>query len=64
METFGIPGSVMHTDVDDDIQMILDGKTGKKIVKMDPNIYHNYIIMDNGNPAMYVNMNKALYGTF
>jgi len=38
-----IPGTFLHTDMEDEIHMLLEGKITELIIKHDPKLYHKYI---------------------
>jgi len=59
-----IPGAFLHTDMEEDVHMLLEGTIAKLIVKLDPSLYRKYIWENkNGKPMLYVKLRKALYGT-
>ena len=63
MITFDIPGENIHTEVDEGVIMLLEGKLSNIEVKVAPNIYPKYVIMSSKEkPTIYVQMQKALYG--
>lgn len=33
------------------------------LAKVDPELYNKYIVMERGKPSIYVQLQKALYGT-
>ena len=59
-----IPGAFLHTDMDEDVHMILEGTIAEQIVKLDPSLYRKHIwYTQKGKPMLYVQLKKALYGT-
>jgi hypothetical protein len=60
---FDIPGAFLHTDLDEDITVILKGRLAKLMVKVAPNLYRKYIsVVAKGLGILYVKMQKAIYG--
>jgi hypothetical protein len=60
---FDILGAYMHTETDEDIIMVLEGRLAELMVKVAPNIYQKYITTNSkGKALLYMKMQKALYG--
>jgi hypothetical protein len=60
---FNIPGTFLHTNVDEDITMVLKGRLADLMVQVAPNLYRKYITVDKkGIVILYVKMQKARYG--
>jgi hypothetical protein len=60
---FAIPGAFLHTDIEEDITMVLKGRLAELMVQVAPNLYRKYITVDRkGMAILYVKMQKALYG--
>jgi hypothetical protein len=60
---FDIPGAFLHTDLDEDITVILKGRLAKLMVKVAPNLYRKFIsVVAKGLGILYVKMQKAIYG--
>ena len=60
---FDIPVAFLHTDVDEDITMVLKGRLAELTVQVAPNLYRKYITVDRkGMAILYVKMQKALHG--
>jgi len=38
-----IPGVFLHADMEEDVQMLLEGTIAKLVVKLDPSLYRKYI---------------------
>ena len=38
-----IPGEFPHTDMEEDVHMLLEGTIAELIVKLDPSLYRKYI---------------------
>ncbi|KAI2496760.1 Reverse transcriptase (RNA-dependent DNA polymerase) [Fragilaria crotonensis] len=45
------------------VHMKLEGKMAELMVRIDPKMYRKYIQMENGRMVLYVELEKALYGT-
>jgi hypothetical protein len=59
---FDIPGAFLHTDINEDITMVLKGRLAELSVQVAPNLYRKYITFDRkGMAILYVKMQKALY---
>jgi hypothetical protein len=61
--TLDIPGAFMHADMDEIVHMRLDGPMAELLVRVDPEKYKPYLTMEGKNQVLYVELNKALYGT-
>jgi Reverse transcriptase (RNA-dependent DNA polymerase) len=61
--TVDIPGAFMYADMDQLVHMKLEGKMAELLVKIDPKLYQQHIIMEGNKPVIYVELQKALYGT-
>ena len=53
----------MHADIDEVIHLRLVGELAKLLTKVDPDVYEQYLVHENGQAVIYVVLNKALYGT-
>ena len=58
-----IPGAFMHSDMDPDVYMRLDGLMAELLLEVDYDMYKPYVTYEKGQPVIYVEMLKALYGT-
>ena len=58
-----IPGAFMHSDMDPDIYMRLDGLMAELLLEVDYDTYAPFLTYEKGQPVIYVEMLKALYGT-
>ena len=58
-----ITGTLIHADMDDIVNMQIDGEMSELITWVDPGQYTNHIVMEKGNKLLYVYLKKALYGT-
>ena len=61
--TIDIPGAFMHVDIDELIHMRLEGPMAELLTRVDPDKYRTYMAYENGKQALYVELQKALYGT-
>ena len=59
-----IPGAFLHADMEENVNMLLEGTVAEMIIKLDPTIYRKHIWYNkHGKPMLYVQLRKALYGT-
>ena len=61
--TVDIPGAFMQGDQDETVHMRLEGTLAELLTKCDPKLYRQYVVTENNNPVLYVELMKALYGT-
>jgi hypothetical protein len=61
--TADIPGAFMQTDLDKTVHMRLDGAMAELLLRIDPKLYWKYLTQVGKKKVMYVELNKALYGT-
>jgi len=61
--TVDVPGAFMHADMDDIVHVRVIGKMAELLVKIDPEKYGPYLILEHGKYMLYVQLNKVLYGT-
>ena len=57
-----IPGAFMQVDIDELINIKLEGELVDLIVRIEPS-YSKYIQVENGRRVIYAELDKALYGT-
>lgn len=58
-----LPGAFLHTLTDEKIIMVLRGELCELMCMIDPKLYRKYICKDRrGNPVLYVELYKSLYG--
>jgi hypothetical protein len=63
--TVDIPGAFMHADMDKLVHMRLSGPIAELLVRVDPAMYRKYVVNDKKvNDTLYVELTKALYGTY
>jgi hypothetical protein len=61
--TVDIPGAFMQAEIDETVHVKLEGTMAELMVRLDPKLYRQYVQNENGKPVLYVELNKALYGT-
>jgi hypothetical protein len=61
--TCDIPGAFMQADIDEVLHVRLEGPLAALLMKVDPELYTQYLTTENGKDVMYVKLAKALYGT-
>lgn len=61
--TVDVPGAFMHVDMDELVHMRFEGTMAELLVRIDPKMYREHLIMENGKKILYVELKKALYGT-
>jgi hypothetical protein len=61
--TINIPGAFMHVDIDELIHVRLEGPMAELLTRVDPDKYRTYMSEENGKQVLYVELQKALYGT-
>jgi hypothetical protein len=61
--TADIPGAFMQADMDEVIHMKLEGPLAKLLIRVNPQLYSKYTVMEKGRTVLYVQLLKALYGT-
>ena len=58
-----IPGAFMQADMDPGVYMRIDGAMADLLMEIDYDMYHPHMVKEKGNPVIYVELLKALYGT-
>ena len=53
----------MQGDQDETVHMRLEGTLAELLTKCDLKLYRQYVVTENKNPVLYVELIKALYGT-
>ena len=61
--TIDIPGTFMQVDIDELIHVRLEGPMAELLTQVDPLKYHTYMSKENGKQVLYMELQKALYGT-
>jgi hypothetical protein len=58
-----VPGAFMHSDIDEEIYVKLEGPMAELLVRVDPDKYGPFVVEEKGKKTLYVRLLKALYGT-
>ena len=58
-----LPGAFMQADMEGTVHMKLEGKMAELMERIDPKLYRKFVVMENGKKVLYVQLEKALYGT-
>jgi Reverse transcriptase (RNA-dependent DNA polymerase) len=61
--TCDVPGAFMQVDIDEVVHIRLEGALAELLTKVDPALYTKYLVKEKGKTVMYVQLDKALYGT-
>jgi hypothetical protein len=61
--TADVPGAFMQVDVDEVVHVRLVGPLAVLLTKVDPELYTEYLGVEHGKEVLYVQLQKALYGT-
>jgi hypothetical protein len=61
--TCDVPGAFMQVDVDEVVHVKLEGPLAELLTKVDPKLYSKFLTKEKGKTVMYVQLQKALYGT-
>ena len=57
-----IPGAFLQCDAESDVFLRIEGSMVQALLKIDPQVYREYVVMNNGKKVLYVLLKKALYG--
>jgi hypothetical protein len=60
--TIDIPGAFLHADNEDYVIMKMVGTLAELMVKTNPKLYRQYVILEKGKSVLYLRLQKALYG--
>ncbi len=60
--TIDIPGAILHADNKDYMIMKMVGTLAKLMVKTNPKMYRQYVVLEKGRSVLYLRLQKALYG--
>ncbi len=60
--TVDIPGAFLHADNKDYVIMKMVGTLAELMVKTNPKLYRQYVILEKGRSVLYLRLQKALYG--
>ena len=58
-----IPGSLLTSDTDEIVHMMLRGRLSELTAQLYPSIYQKYVRVENGKTVLYVQLKNDLYGT-
>ena len=58
-----IPGAFMQVDMDELVHVRFHGEMVDKLLEIDHELYSSYVIEEQGEKVMYMELLKALYGT-
>ena len=58
-----IPGAFMQSDTDEDLLVKIQGKMAELLISIDPKLYEPCKCIERGKVTLYLQLNKALYGT-
>ena len=61
--TCDVPGAFMQADIDEIVHVRLEGQLAELLAKVDPELYTPYLVTEKGKTVLYVQLEKALYGT-
>ena len=61
--TCDVPGAFMQVDIDEVVHVRLEGALAELLTKVDPALYTEYLVKENGTTILYIQLDKALYGT-
>ncbi len=53
----------MQADIDEFIVVKFEGELADLLTKVDPDLYSKFVVQENGKNVVYVELQKALYGT-
>ncbi len=57
-----IPGAFLHVDNEDYMIMKMVGMLAELMVKTNPKIYRQYVVLEKGRSVLYLQLQKTLYG--
>jgi hypothetical protein len=60
--TIDIPGAFLHADNGDYLIIKMVGTLTELMVKTNPKLYRQYVILEKGKSVLYLQLQKALYG--
>ncbi len=60
--TIDIPGAFLHANNEDYLIMKMVGMLAELMVKTNPKLYRQYVILEKGKLVLYLRLQKALYG--
>ncbi len=60
--TIDMPGAFLHADNEDYVIMKMVGTLAELMVKTNPKMYMQYVVLEKGRSVLYLQLQKALYG--
>ena len=57
-----IPGKYLSTDMDDEVHVVFRGTLAEMMAMAYPTLYRPFVSYETGNPVLYVQLQKVLYG--
>ena len=60
--TCDVPGAFMHSYLDEQVHLKLEGEIAELLIKVDPT-YAEFVSKEKGKTVIYTELSKALYGT-
>jgi hypothetical protein len=60
--TIDIPGAFLHADNDDYVIMKMVRTLAGLMVKTNPRLYRQYVVLEKERSVLYLRLQKALYG--
>jgi hypothetical protein len=60
--TIDIPGAFLHANNEDYAIMKMVSTLAELMVKTNPKLYRQYVILEKGKSVLYLRLQKALYG--
>jgi hypothetical protein len=61
--TLDVPGAFMQSDIDEVIHVKFEGEMAELLTRVNPTKYQKYMMKEKGKSVIYVQLEKALYGT-
>ena len=58
-----VPGAFLQADMEDTVHMRLDGAMAELLIRLDPELYNQYVVIEKEKKVLYLLLKKALYGT-
>ena len=55
-----IPGAFLQCDAEDDVYLRIEGSMVQALLKIEPQIYREYVVMNNGKKVLYVQLKKSV----
>jgi hypothetical protein len=53
----------MQVDMDEVVHMRIDGPMAELLIRLDPELYEKFVVLERGKKVLYLLLKKALYGT-